>query len=66
MKPVFAIIGSGWRAEFYLRISKILPDRFEACGFVSRTKAKMDELIKKWNVKGYETLEVQLLDKTPN
>jgi len=26
----------------------------------------MDELIKKWNVKGYETLEVQLLDKTPN
>ena len=25
----YALIGSGWRAEFYIRIAKMIPERFE-------------------------------------
>jgi hypothetical protein len=66
MKTVIAIIESRWQAESYLRIAKTFPDEFESCGFVSQTKAKRDELIKKWKVKVCETLELLLLDKTPD
>jgi hypothetical protein len=32
----FAIIGTGWRAEFYLRVAAACPDRFRVAGLVSR------------------------------
>ena len=25
----YGVIGSGWRAEFYIRIAKAVPDKFE-------------------------------------
>ncbi len=37
-KIVYGLIGSGWRAEFYLRIAKALPEAFEVCGVVSRSE----------------------------
>jgi predicted dehydrogenase len=32
----FAVVGSGWRAEFYLRVAAALPGRFEVSGVFSR------------------------------
>jgi predicted dehydrogenase len=36
----FAIVGGGWRAEFYLRVAAALPDRFEVSGVLTRDAAK--------------------------
>lgn len=32
----YAIIGSGWRALFYIRIAKALPEQFEVTGILVR------------------------------
>ena len=33
----YMIIGYGWRADFYYRIAKLLPERFSVCAGVLRT-----------------------------
>lgn len=60
---VFGIIGSGWRSEFYLRIAKALPERFEICGVVTRSPEKGALVEKGWGVKTYRSLD-ELLDGT--
>lgn len=39
-KVRFALIGSGWRAEFYIRIAKSMPDLFELAGMLVRDPVK--------------------------
>ncbi|MCR4904233.1 MAG: Gfo/Idh/MocA family oxidoreductase, partial [Butyrivibrio sp.] len=41
----FIIVGSGWRAGYYIRIAKALPGVFELCGVLCRSHEKA-ELIK--------------------
>jgi len=36
----FVIIGSGWRSLFYVRIAKALPNHFELCAMLCRTREK--------------------------
>lgn len=43
MKKIrFIIVGSGWRSLYYVRIAKTLPQYFELCGMLCRTKEKAD------------------------
>lgn len=62
-KIIFGLVGGGWRTEFYLRIAKALPERFEICGLVVRDENKGKALEVKWGVKTYRTVE-ELLDNT--
>ena len=40
MKTIhYALVGGGWRAEFYLRIARELPERFVIDGLVVRNPA---------------------------
>lgn len=39
----FALIGGGWRAEFYARIARALPDRFELVCTYLRDKEKLND-----------------------
>ena len=36
----FAVIGSGWRAQYYVRVAKALPDLFELCAMYCRSEEK--------------------------
>jgi len=56
-KTNFVIIGGGWRSEFYLRIAKEMPERFEVSGMVIRNEVKGKEMAKKWNVKVFSSVE---------
>ena len=42
-----AVVGSGWRAEHFFRITRALPDRFELAGVVVRREAEMARLAEK-------------------
>jgi predicted dehydrogenase len=51
MKKVrFALIGSGWRAEFYIRIAKQLPGQFELSNVMIRDLEKARNFSEKFDV----------------
>lgn len=56
-KISFAVIGGGWRSEFYLRIAAALPERFKVTGVLLRDKAKGLAYAHRWNVRAYGDLE---------
>ncbi|WP_068783941.1 Gfo/Idh/MocA family protein [Paenibacillus phocaensis] len=49
-KVRFGLIGGGWRAEFYLRIARALPERFEVSEMYLRDAAKGREAAEIWGV----------------
>jgi predicted dehydrogenase len=53
----FGIVGSGWRSEFFQRIAKALPERFEITGVVTRSAARGREVERAWDVPTYRTVE---------
>jgi predicted dehydrogenase len=65
-RVVFAIIGSGWRAQFYLRIAQALPDRFEISGVVARTAQSRNQIVRGWDVPVFETIDDMLRSRTPD
>jgi predicted dehydrogenase len=51
MKPIeFAIVGAGWRAEFFLRIARALPARFNVVGMAVRNAEKGRAVEAAWGV----------------
>ena len=41
-KVRYAVVGSGWRSLFYIRIAKALPETFELTALLCRTREKAD------------------------
>lgn len=56
-KIVFGLVGGGWRAEFYLRIARELPDRFAVGAMFVRNRDKAEALSRTWGVRVYTDLE---------
>ena len=46
----FVIIGSGWRAQFYVRIAKALPELFELCAMYCRSEEKADRIRSEYDI----------------
>lgn len=53
----FGLIGSGWRAEFYIRIAKALPERFELTKVLIRNKEKGERFSRLHDVEVVQTVE---------
>lgn len=53
----YGIIGAGWRAEFYLRIAALVPEKFSVSGIYIRNEGKRQEFAKKYNVPIFDNLE---------
>ncbi|MBN2713186.1 MAG: Gfo/Idh/MocA family oxidoreductase [Planctomycetes bacterium] len=67
MKPItFAVVGGGWRCEFFLRIARALPERFSVSGVVVRDAAKGKELEKAWCVKTFRSIDSMLAVTSPS
>lgn len=49
-KARFVIIGSGWRASFYVRIAKAFPEQFELLYLLCRTTEKAEKLAKEFDI----------------
>jgi predicted dehydrogenase len=51
MKTIFGVYGSGWRAEFFLRAAKALPDLFDVAGVITRNPEKAAYFTKQYGVR---------------
>jgi predicted dehydrogenase len=51
----FGIVGGGWRAEFFTRVARELPERFQLAGVVQRDFAKAQAFGAKWQAPAFET-----------
>lgn len=57
-QPVrFGVVGSGWRAEFFVRVARLLPDRFRCVGVVTRTAERGAWVESTWGVPTVRTVE---------
>lgn len=65
-RVIFGIMGGGWRTEFFLRIARELPDRFEVCGVVTRSEAKGREIENAWGVKTFRGVDDLLKHTKPS
>lgn len=61
----FAILGAGWRSEFFARVAQELPERFQISGLLSRSAEKAAAFGQKWNVAVAPSLD-ELLEARPD
>ncbi|WP_250545645.1 Gfo/Idh/MocA family protein [Paenarthrobacter sp. DKR-5] len=54
---VFAIVGNGWRAEFFLRVAQALPERFRVAGVVTRRAEAGEAITKRYSVPAFRSLD---------
>jgi predicted dehydrogenase len=52
----FAIVGNGWRAQFFHRIAAALPDEFEIVGVVVRSVKTADAVAASWGSPTFDSL----------
>jgi len=65
MAQTFGLIGRAWRAEFFLRIARDLPEKFPLAGVVVRDSEKRKQLQATWAVPVYATAEELLAKGKP-
>ena len=60
MKAKFVVIGYGWRADFFYRIARALPEKFEVCAGVLRTEERAAQVAKEKGIFATVNLEEAL------
>ena len=61
----FALVGHGWRADFYLRIAAAMPDRFTCTGVVTRGPEAGQMIERRWGVPSYRSIDATLAAGDP-
>ncbi len=61
----FAVLGGGWRAEFYLRVACQMPKEFEVCAVMMRDPEKAERIKRKYPVPVVFSLE-EVLERKPD
>lgn len=63
-RPVsFAVVGTGWRSEFFCRLAQAAPDRLRVSSVVARTPAKGERLAARWGVPVVGTVDDALAQR---
>ena len=58
-----AIIGAGWRSEFFIRIAQLMPEKFEIVGVVARKEDVRSTLAEKYGVSTFSSTS-ELISQT--
>jgi predicted dehydrogenase len=61
-----AIIGAGWRSEFFIRIAQLLPEKFEIVGVVARKEEVRSALAERFGVQTYSSISQLLNQNKPD
>ncbi len=60
------VVGSGWRAEFYLRMARLMPERSRITAVVTRTAERGDQVRAAWGVPTVRTVADLLALERPD
>lgn len=63
MKAKFMMVGCGWRAQYYLRAARELPEELEACAILMRSVERAQEIAKETGIFATADLEEALATK---
>ena len=61
----FALVGSGWRSEFFLRLARSAPARFTVTGVVTRSAERGAEVESSWGVATFRSIADLLAAERP-
>lgn len=59
----FALIGTGWRGEFFLKVAAALPERFQCVGVRTRSAEKAADIRARWGVEVFADI-ADMVEKT--
>jgi len=62
----FAVVGSGWRSMFFLRLARVLPERLRAVGVVTRTAQRAAQLTAEQSVRAFLSIDDMLAAERPD
>src|SRR5579875_683319 len=61
----FAIVGSGWRSEFFVRLAQMLPEELTLVAGVVRRPEAAEEVAKRWSVPTYLSVDEMVAKQHP-
>jgi len=61
-----AVVGAGWRADFYLRIAQMMSENFEIVGVVARKEQVRSQVHEKYNVPTFASIDELLKIEKPD
>ena len=61
-----AVIGTGWRAQYFLRLAGLLPAQFEVVGLVGRSQESAERVAAQWNVRPFTSLAEMVAHQRPD
>ena len=65
-RPVpFAVVGSGWRCDFFLRLARMAPLALRAVGVVTRSAESGERVTREWGVPAVRTIAEVLAGERP-
>jgi predicted dehydrogenase len=62
----FGVVGVGWRAQYYLRLAALLPDRLEVVGIVRRDQERARKSATRWGAPAYASLAEMVASRHPD
>jgi predicted dehydrogenase len=62
----FAIVGTGWRSRFFVRIAATVPDRMRVSGVLTRTNSRAEQVASEWDVPAFTTVDDMLGSGRPD
>jgi len=66
-KPArFGVVGVGWRAQYYLRLASLLPDRLEVVGILGRDPERAARSAGRWSVPAYGSIAELVASQHPD
>ena len=66
LRTTYLVVGTGWRAEPYLRLAAMLPDRFGVTGIVAHSEASQERARRDWGVEVHADLDAALAAERPD
>src|ERR1019366_4725135 len=52
----FGVVGAGWRAQYFLKLGGLLPEKLEVVGLVGRSAERTSQSAARWGVPAYDSL----------